>query len=64
MNYYRGQDPTQYKISNMNSQGFVVTMMDQNSGLVNLDGSKCAIANYTSTSYSVWVQSDDEAIIG
>jgi len=38
MKYYRGQNPTQYKISNQNSQGFTVTMMNEKSKVVLVNG--------------------------
>jgi membrane-bound inhibitor of C-type lysozyme len=56
MNYYRGQNPTQYKITNQNSQGFVVTMMDGKSQIVLVNGeSAAAIATYQQKTYSIWV---------
>lgn len=38
VSYYRGQDPQQYLITQQNSNGFVLTMMDQNSQLVYQNG--------------------------
>lgn len=56
MNYYRGQNPTQYKITNLNSQGFAATMMNEKSQIVLVNGeSAAAYATYDKKTYSIWV---------
>lgn len=65
MNYYRGQNPTQYKLNNLNSQGFVVSMMDAKSQIVLVNGQSAAsIATYDQKTYSIWVQTNSEDVIG
>lgn len=63
--YYRGQNEQQYKISSLNTETFVVTQMSSNSDLIYQNGESAAsVARYDQTDYSVWVQTDQEEMVG
>jgi hypothetical protein len=48
VSYYRGQDSTQYKITDQNKNGNIITMMNQNSQLIYQNGKNASdIAYYT-----------------
>lgn len=65
VNYYRGQNEKQYEISVQNSQGFVITMMDESSVLIYQNGQSAAdIATYDKDTYSVLIQTDSEDKVG
>ena len=56
VDYYRGQNPLQYKISSKNSEGFVVTMMDSTARLIFPSGQNASdIAYYNQPDYSIWI---------
>lgn len=65
VDYYRGQKSQQYKISQQNSQGFVITMMDESSVLIYQNGKSASdIATYDKDTYSVYIQTDSEDKVG
>lgn len=65
MDYYRGQNAEQYKISEVNKAGFVITQMDQNSEFIYQNGTNASyIGFYDQNDYSVWIQTDDEDAVG
>lgn len=54
--YYRGQNPKQYDISEQNSQGNIVTQMSTSSNLIYQNGLLANdIAEYEQSSYSVYI---------
>jgi len=65
VDYYRGQNAYQYKISVENPSGSVITQMDSKSEIVYQDGTSATdIARYDQNSYSVFIQTDDENKVG
>jgi hypothetical protein len=65
VSYYRGQEAQQYLITQQNSNGFVLTMMDENSQLVYQNGLTAAdVATFDQSTQSVWIQTDSEDKVG
>lgn len=57
--YYRGQDPLKYDISQNNAVSFVTSLMVEPE-LIYIDGSKAKMAKYDNKTNAIYIQTDAE----